>query len=110
MRILLADAFGAGRFGFLPIRFPGLGRHGKMKATLDGAQQNPPVTTEGKGAADLGFDIATKQLSWSVTYSGLSGPARAGHIFTDRWRRVKMPASSFRSWALRKARSRVRQC
>jgi hypothetical protein len=80
MRILLADAFGAGRFGFLPIRFPGLGRHGKMKATLDGAQQNPPVTTEGKGAADLGFDIATKQLSWSVTYSGLSGPATAGHV------------------------------
>ena len=59
---------------------PALADMMKMKATLDGAQQNPPITTEGKGEADLGFNTATKQLTWNVTYSGLSGPATAGHI------------------------------
>lgn len=52
----------------------------KMKATLDGAQQNPPVTTKGKGTAALTFDTTSKKLSWTVKYSGLSGPATAGHI------------------------------
>ncbi|RWN38838.1 CHRD domain-containing protein [Mesorhizobium sp.] len=59
---------------------PALADMMKMKATLDGAQQNPPITTEGKGTAALVFDTATKQLTWNVTYSGLSGPATAGHI------------------------------
>ena len=52
----------------------------KLKAALDGAQQNPPVTTKGKGTAALTFDTTSKKLSWTVKYSGLSGPATAGHI------------------------------
>jgi hypothetical protein len=59
---------------------PALADMVKMKATLDGAQQNPPITTKGKGTAALTFDTATKKLSWTVKYSGLSGPAMAGHI------------------------------
>jgi hypothetical protein len=51
-----------------------------MKATLDGAAEVPPVTTAGKGTADIDFDPATKKLSWKVTYSGLSGPATAAHF------------------------------
>lgn len=52
----------------------------KMHAMLDGAQQNPPVTTEGKGMADVTFDTETKTLTWTVEYSGLSGDAAAGHF------------------------------
>lgn len=52
----------------------------KLHAMLDGAQQSPPVTTKGKGAADLIYDTDSKKLSWTVEYSGLSGPAAAGHI------------------------------
>ncbi|MER8767532.1 CHRD domain-containing protein [Mesorhizobium sp. M0092] len=59
---------------------PALAETIKMTATLDGAQQNPPVTTKGKGTATLRFNTATKKLSWTVRYSGLSGPAKAGHI------------------------------
>ncbi|UVK36199.1 CHRD domain-containing protein [Mesorhizobium sp. AR10] len=59
---------------------PALADTVKMKATLDGGQQNPPVTTKGKGTATLGFDTTTKKLSWTVKYSGLSGPATAAHI------------------------------
>ena len=50
----------------------------KMKATLDGAAEVPPVTTAGKGTADVDFDPATKKLSWKLTYSGLSAFSRAG--------------------------------
>ena len=52
----------------------------KYKATLDGSQQSPPVTTKGKGTATLTFDTTKKKLSWNVKYSGLSGPATAAHI------------------------------
>jgi hypothetical protein len=52
----------------------------KMKADLTGAQEVPPVTTQGKGSAEVNFDLASKKLSWTVTYSGLSGPATAAHF------------------------------
>ena len=56
----------------------------KYKATLDGSQQSPPVTTKGKGTATFTFDTAKKKLSWNVKYSGLSGPATAAHIHAGR--------------------------
>ncbi len=52
----------------------------KLAATLDGAQQSPPVQTDGKGSAEMTFDTATKKLDWTIDYSGLSGPAAAGHF------------------------------
>ncbi|WFP60077.1 CHRD domain-containing protein [Mesorhizobium sp. WSM4904] len=59
---------------------PAMAETMKFKATLDGSQQNPPVTTKGKGTATLTFNTTSKKLSWNVKYSGLSGPASAGHI------------------------------
>lgn len=52
----------------------------KMTATLDGAQQSPPVTTEGKGSAQVTYDTDTKKLDWTVEYSGLSSAPAAGHF------------------------------
>jgi hypothetical protein len=51
-----------------------------FKADLGGASEVPPVTSPGKGSATASLDTATKTLTWTVTYSGLSGPATAGHI------------------------------
>jgi len=51
-----------------------------MKNQLTGAQEVPPVTTTGTGTVDSTFDKSTNVLTWTVTYSGLSGPATAGHI------------------------------
>jgi len=51
-----------------------------FKADLSGASEVPPVNTAGKGSATAALDTTTKTLSWTVTYSGLSGPATAGHI------------------------------
>jgi hypothetical protein len=52
----------------------------KLKTSLDGATEVPAVTTEGKGMAEVALDTATKKLTYTVTYSGLSGPAKAAHI------------------------------
>ena len=51
-----------------------------FKADLSGASEVPPVTTAGRGTATAALDPATKMLTWTVTYSGLTGPATAAHI------------------------------
>ncbi|TPI28035.1 CHRD domain-containing protein [Mesorhizobium sp. B3-1-6] len=62
------------------LAWPAMSETMKFKATLDGSQQSPPVTTKGKGTATFTFDSTSKKLSWNVKYSGLSGPAVAAHI------------------------------
>lgn len=47
---------------------------------LSGAAEVPPVAGNGSGSAAVNVDTATKKLSWTVTYAGLSGPAAAAHI------------------------------
>ncbi len=59
---------------------PAMAETMKFKATLDGSQQSPPVTTKGKGTATFTYDTTKKKLTWDVKYSGLSGPAVAAHI------------------------------
>lgn len=48
--------------------------------TLSSAAEVPPVTGAGTGTATVTFDPATKGITYNVTYSGLSGPAKAAHI------------------------------
>jgi len=52
----------------------------RLSGTLSGAQEVPPATTAGTGTVKATFDKATSKLSYEVVYSGLSGPARAGHF------------------------------
>ncbi|HKS89440.1 MAG TPA: CHRD domain-containing protein [Stellaceae bacterium] len=49
-------------------------------ANLSAASEVPPVQSAGKGTATINVDPATKELSWRVDYSGLTGPAAAAHI------------------------------
>ena len=49
----------------------------KFKADLAPA---PGVAGSGKGTAMASLDTNTKTLTWTVDYSGLSGPATAAHI------------------------------
>ena len=51
-----------------------------FKGMMSGAQEVPANTTGGKGDVLATLDTKTKMLSYTVTYSGLSGPATAGHI------------------------------
>lgn len=49
-------------------------------ARLSGASEVPPVTTGGQGTATVKLNTTTRQLNWTVSYSGLSGPVKAAHI------------------------------
>ena len=51
-----------------------------LGGTLTGAQEVPPVTTGGTGTLDATYDKASHKLAYTVTYSGLSGPATAAHF------------------------------
>ncbi|HUB13944.1 MAG TPA: CHRD domain-containing protein [Acetobacteraceae bacterium] len=47
---------------------------------LTGAQQVPPVTTQGSGTAHLTYNAATREVTWSITFSKLSSPATMAHF------------------------------
>jgi len=49
-------------------------------ATLEGGNEVPPNQSAAKGDAAVTFDTDSKLLSWTVDYSGLSGPAIGAHI------------------------------
>lgn len=49
-------------------------------ATLDTAAEVPAKAGTGKGDARATLDTVTKQLTYDVTFSGLSGPATAAHF------------------------------
>ena len=58
-------------------------QHGNMvnfTAKMSGAAEVPAVVTDGSGMAEATLNKDTNVLKWKVTYSGLTGPATAGHF------------------------------
>lgn len=53
---------------------------GAFKADLSGQSEVPPTQTSGNGKAEVTYDPSSKKLSWTVTFSGLSGPATMAHF------------------------------
>ena len=51
-----------------------------FKVQITGAQQVPPVENTGTGTANLTYDPSTRAVTWTITYSGLSGPATMAHF------------------------------
>jgi hypothetical protein len=51
-----------------------------LKADLKAANEVPPNSSTATGQAEATFDTATRNLTWTVTYSGLSGPAAGAHF------------------------------
>ena len=51
-----------------------------FKASLDGKDEVPPNAARGAGSVTVSYDPATKKITWSGTYTGLTGPVTAGHI------------------------------
>lgn len=49
-------------------------------AKLDGASETPPTDSKGTGTAKVALDTTKKTLTWTVTYSGLTGPATMAHF------------------------------
>ena len=49
-------------------------------ASLSASMEVPPNDSKGTGSLDATLDPKTQVLSWSLTYSGLTGPATAAHF------------------------------
>jgi hypothetical protein len=47
---------------------------------MKGGNEVPPNTSPGSGTADATFDTDTKLLTWTVTYSNLTGPVMGAHF------------------------------
>jgi hypothetical protein len=51
-----------------------------VSAKLSGASEVPANASTGSGTLEGTLDKKTNVLTWTVTYAGLSGPAKAGHF------------------------------
>lgn len=51
-----------------------------LSAKLSGANEVPANTSAGSGMLDASLDKQSNVLTWTVTYSGLTGPVKAGHF------------------------------
>ncbi len=52
----------------------------KSDIPLTGAQETPPVASTALGSMDVYYSKATKLLTYTVRWSGLTGPVAAMHI------------------------------
>jgi CHRD domain len=50
------------------------------KADLKASSEVPANDSKGTGTLDAAYDTTSKKLTWTVTYSGLTGPATAAHF------------------------------
>jgi len=51
-----------------------------FKAELSGAGEVPPTQSKGTGSVRATLDTVSKTLTWTGSYSGLSGPATGAHF------------------------------
>ncbi len=51
-----------------------------MTVEMNAKDEVPPNDSAGKATAQLTYDKGSKVLTWSITYSGLTGPATAAHF------------------------------
>ena len=52
----------------------------KLHADMKGSNEVPPNTSPGSGTADATFDTDSKLLTWTGTYSNLTGPVMGAHF------------------------------
>jgi hypothetical protein len=52
----------------------------RFETDLKGSSEVPPTQSAGGGKVTAIYDSTTQTLSWSGSYSGLTGPATAAHI------------------------------
>jgi hypothetical protein len=50
------------------------------KAVLNAQSQPTSNDSKGTGSAEVTYDTASKTLTWTVTFDGLTGPATAAHF------------------------------
>lgn len=51
-----------------------------VQASLAGSSEVPPTSSAGTGTLEASYNQETHVLNYSVNYSGMSGPVKAGHF------------------------------
>lgn len=64
----------------LGLAMPALAETTMFRADLSASAEVPPTSSKGTGTVTAAYDTSTKQLSYTVDYSGLTGPATAAHF------------------------------
>src|SRR5438270_13912824 len=80
MKLLLASVSAASLAACLAAASPALAETLTYKINLVSSAEVPPNDSTGTGTVTITYDTASKKLSWDGAYSGLSGPATAGHF------------------------------
>ncbi len=75
-RLLASTAFAAA----IALSVPAWAATQSFNATLTGASEVPPTSSAGTGDAVMTFNTKTRKLDYTVTFSGLTGPAAGAHI------------------------------
>lgn len=73
----LFAAFGLGAIAAMPAM---AAMAETVTAKLAATNEVPANPSTGMGTLEGSFDKQTKMLNWTVTYSGLTGPVKAGHF------------------------------
>jgi len=79
-RSLLGYCFGGAGATLLALTSRGRAATTSFKADLKPSSEVPPNSTSGSGSGTVTLDSATNQITWNVSFSGLTGPATAVHI------------------------------
>ena len=77
MTMIFAAVVIAGSLGVMPAA---LAETVTFNLELKASNEVPPNSSKATGTAEVTFDTVTKTLTWTVTYSGLSGPAIGAHF------------------------------
>ena len=80
LRTLLIASAIAATFGLTACSSSPMGNTMAISAKLSGANEVPPVATPGMGTLDASFNKDTSVLTYTVSYSGTTGPVAAGHF------------------------------
>jgi len=80
LRTLLIASTVAATLALTACGSPMMGNTTTITAKLSGANEVPAVNGSGTGMLDASFNKDTSVLTWTVTYSGLTGPVAAGHF------------------------------
>jgi hypothetical protein len=78
--LLLSSVAAASLAACLAAVSPALAETLTLKANLQSSTEVPPNDSKAIGTVTATYDTASKKLSWQGSYSGLSGPATAGHF------------------------------
>ena len=80
MYLPVRTALAAGVALLIAAGTPALADIVNFRADLKGASEVPPNNSAGTGTVDANLDTNAKTLTWTITYSGLSGDATAAHF------------------------------